>query len=92
MHKHNDISNISHINAYGKVALLVTYLMAWRKEQGLTQKEAALHVGIPHLTYRLIENGRLEPSPRDWDALRAQFGPDAERMISPAQFPTRGRK
>lgn len=62
---------------------MITHLLLWRKEAGLSQREAARRLDIPTLTYRLIENRGLKPSPREWDALRREFGAEAERMVEP---------
>jgi transcriptional regulator with XRE-family HTH domain len=41
----------------------------------------ARQLGMSHLTLGYLENGRLAPSPRDLERLRAVFGEHAERMF-----------
>lgn len=60
---------------------MYTRLFAWRKNERLTQRQAAEKLGISFQAYRLIEAGRLKPSPHHWDALRSQFGREADRYI-----------
>ena len=36
-------------------------LKAWRRRKGLTQKEAAAHLGVEWRTYEGWEHGRFEP-------------------------------
>ncbi len=56
-------------------------LRLWRLSKGLTQAQAARHLGMSHLTLGYLEQGRLAASPRDLERLRRTFGDDAERMF-----------
>lgn len=39
-------------------------LWKWREREGLTQREAAATLGVPHRTYQGWEGGRRMPWPR----------------------------
>jgi transcriptional regulator with XRE-family HTH domain len=56
-------------------------LRLWRLAAGLTQAQAARHLGMSHLTLGYLESGRLAASERDLERLRAVFGDRAERMF-----------
>jgi transcriptional regulator with XRE-family HTH domain len=56
-------------------------LRLWRLAAGLTQAQAARHLGMSHLTLGYLENGRLAAGERDRERLRAAFGEHAERMF-----------
>ena len=73
-------------NGMGEViiTIIVTQLFVWRKQNSLTQRAAAERLGLPHFIYRLLEKGRLRPTAREWDALRSQFGREADCMLDGA--------
>ncbi len=56
-------------------------LRLWRLAAGLTQAQAARHLGMSHLTLGYLEAGRLAASKRDILRLRAVFGDRAESML-----------
>lgn len=60
---------------------MFTGLYLWRKRERLTQHQAAEKLGISETSYRLIESGRLQPSARQWDGLRSQFGREADHIL-----------
>ena len=55
----------------------------WRLQEGLTQEEAAGHLGIGVSTLAILESGRLRPTTRQIEQLRRTFGASAEALFEP---------
>jgi transcriptional regulator with XRE-family HTH domain len=60
-----------------------TRLRAWRTQSGKTQEEAARLLDISRSAYALIETGRLRPTRRVADRLRAVFGEESDALLRP---------
>lgn len=58
-------------------------LRLWRLQQGLTQAEAARMLGIGESSYAILESGRLKPTDRQRERLRAYFGNLTESLFDP---------
>jgi transcriptional regulator with XRE-family HTH domain len=52
----------------------------WRLQVGLTQRQAALKLGIGESTYGFLESGRMRPSHAQLRRLR-RFFPDPESLF-----------
>ena len=57
----------------------------WRMQQGLTQGEAALKLGLGLSTLALLENGRLRPTAGQRGLLRRTFGVETDSLFEPVQ-------
>jgi transcriptional regulator with XRE-family HTH domain len=58
-------------------------LKLWRLQQGLTQEQAALRLGIGESTLAILETGRLRPTPRQLEQLRRTFGTGTDALFEP---------
>ncbi|MBC5806236.1 MAG: hypothetical protein DLM53_12780 [Candidatus Eremiobacter antarcticus] len=65
----------------------MTRLRLWRQTAGLTQPEAALHIGVSVVVYRYLESGRWRPSPRVAQLLENALGEPADRLLKPVKGP-----
>ncbi|MFY9718579.1 MAG: helix-turn-helix transcriptional regulator [Candidatus Cybelea sp.] len=51
----------------------MTRLKFWRLQARLTQREAAMKLGIGESTYGFLESGRMQPSPAQLERLARSF-------------------